>query len=363
MVKDKLHKALPYILRPLSWLYGAVTGVRNWLFEHNVLSVEEFDVPVVSIGNITVGGTGKTPHTEYVAEMLSTTYNLAILSRGYKRKTRGFILANSNSTPESIGDEPLQMYKKLGAHAKVAVCESRRKGIQELLRQFPDTQVILLDDAFQHRYVRPKVNIMLMDYNRPIYEDHLLPLGRLRESASQSERADIIVVTKCPPTMQPLDFRLIYKNLEIRPYQKLFFSEIAYGELTPVFPNDYPYNVDLSSLTARDTVMLVTGIANPRGFVRHFHSYPFKVVVSHFPDHHDFTREDIKKLQEKFNGLKGERKIIITTEKDAVRLSYNPYFPAAMKKSVYYMPISVRMLQAQEGSEFIPELIKSIEAS
>lgn len=362
MSNIKINKILPYVLKPLSWLYGAVTEVRNWLFEHNVLPVEEFDVPVVSIGNITVGGTGKTPHVEYVAGMLSTSYNIAVLSRGYKRKTKGFILANSNSTPESVGDEPLQIYKKHGARVKVAVCENRRKGINEILRQFPETQMILLDDAFQHRYVKPKVNVLLMDFNRPIYEDKLLPLGRLRESHRQSERADMIVVTKCPQNISPLDMRLIFKNLDIRPYQKLFFSNYVYEELRPVFPEDHPYHVDLSSLTAKDTVMLLTGVANPRGFVRHFRSYPFKVVVNHFPDHHDFTRDDIKNIKEKFVNLKGERKIILTTEKDAVRLSYNPYFPSSLKSSVFYIPISVRMIPSQDGTDFISELMKSIDA-
>lgn len=356
------HKILPYILKPLSWLYGLVTDVRNWLFDHNVLTVEEFDVPVVSIGNITVGGTGKTPHVEYVAGMLSTTYNIAVLSRGYKRKTRGFILANHNSTPESIGDEPLQIYQKFGARVRVAVCESRRTGIKEIMKLYPDTQMILLDDAFQHRYVKPKVNILLMDYSRPIYEDNMLPLGRLRENSDQTERADMVIVTKCPDNISPLDIRLISKNLEIRPYQKLYFSNYSYGDLLPVFANDRPYNVDLSSLNARDTVMLVSGIANPRGFVRHFKSYPFKVVVSHFPDHHDFSREDIEKIKEKFNSLKGERKIIITTEKDAVRLAYNPYFPTSLKQITYYMPISVRMMSSSEGGDFISDLMKAIDA-
>jgi len=178
-ISNPLHRVLPYVLKPMSWLYGMVTDVRNWLFDNGVLPVEEFDVPVVSIGNLTVGGTGKTPHVEYLAGVLSSTYNIAVLSRGYKRKTRGFILANSNSTPESVGDEPLQIYLKLGSRIKVAVCESRRKGIMEIIRQFPDTQLILLDDAFQHRYVKPKVNVMLMDYSRPVYDDSLLPYGLL----------------------------------------------------------------------------------------------------------------------------------------------------------------------------------------
>lgn len=322
----------------------------------------EYDVPVVNIGNITVGGTGKTPHVEYVAKMLSDSYRIVILSRGYKRKTSGFVLANSTSTPESIGDEPLQMYRKLGPAVRVAVCENRRKGIAEIMKQFPDTQLILLDDAFQHRYVLPKVNVLLMDYNRPIYEDYMLPLGRLRESFNQVERADMIIVTKCPDSLSPLDMRLVTKNLGIRPFQKLFFSKVDYSDVRPVFPEDRPYHVDISSLTARDTVMLITGIANPRGFIRHFRQCPFKRVVCHFPDHHDFSRADIESLQEKFNALKGERKIILTTEKDAVRLAYNPYFPTSLKPFVFYIPVSVRMIPTQDNADFISELIKSVDA-
>ena len=359
-MNSPLHKILPYVLRPLSWIYGGVTDVRNWLFDHKVFPTEEFDVPVVSIGNITVGGTGKTPHVEYVAGMLSSTFNIAVLSRGYKRKTRGFILANSNSTPDSIGDEPLQIYLKHGSRIKGAVCESSRRGIKELMRQFPETQLILLDDAFQHRYVKPKVNILLMDYNRPIYDDSLLPMGRLRESAHQRNRADMVVVTKCPSGLSPLSYRLISKKLELMPYQKLYFSNYKYGELTPVFPDDRPYHVDLGALTARDTVMLVTGIANPRGFVRYFKSYPFKVVVCHYPDHHDYSRADLEQLKDKFLGLRGERKIIITTEKDAVRLAYNPYFPPVLKQTTYYMPISVRLIPGLDGNDFIGDLVDAV---
>lgn len=355
-----INRILPYVLRPFSWIYGFVTDVRNWLFDHKVLPVEEFDVPVVSIGNLTVGGTGKTPHVEYVAGMLSASMNVVVLSRGYKRKTSGFILANGNSTPDTIGDEPMQIFKKLGAHVKVAVCEDRRAGIREIMRQFPDTEMIILDDAFQHRYVKPKVNVLLMDYNRPTYEDSLLPLGRLRESAHQTNRADMVIVTKCPVDLSPLSFRLISKKLELMPYQKLYFSNYRYGALEPVFPNDRPYHVDLNSLTSRDSALLISGIANPRGFVRHFNRMPFKVTVAHFPDHHDFSRDDLEKIKEKFLSLKGERKIIITTEKDAVRLAYNPYFPDVLKNIIYYVPISVRMLPGIEGDDFIGDLLVAV---
>lgn len=357
---NKVHTVLHYVLLPLSWLYGMVTGVRNWLFDHNVLPQEEYDVPVVTVGNLTVGGTGKTPHVEYILGMLAMEYNMAVLSRGYKRKTKGFIIANSNSTPDSIGDEPLQMYQKFGMRAKIAVCESRRKGIMELLRLFPDLQLIVLDDGFQHRYVKPKVSVLLMDYNRPVYDDHLLPLGRLRENARQTNRADMVVVTKCPDDLSPLQYRLVSKKLDLMPYQKLYFSNYSYGALLPVFPDDKPYHVQLSSLTERDSVMLLTGVANPRGFVRHFRNYPFKVKVCHYPDHHSFTRDDIRKIEAEFKALTGERKIILTTEKDAVRLAFNPYFPSALKPLTYFLPIAVRMIPGLDNLNFIEDLKKAI---
>lgn len=362
MANSNLSVALKYLLTPISWIYGCVTAVRNWMFDHHILPQEEFNVPIVSIGNIAVGGTGKTPHTEYVVGLLAMDYNIAVLSRGYKRKTKGFLIANSNSTPDSIGDEPLQMYQKFGSRVKVAVCESRRKGIKELIKQFPEISLIVLDDAFQHRYVLPKVSILLMDYNRPIYEDKILPLGRLRESAHQVNRADMVIVTKCPSNLNPLDFRLVSNNLDLMKFQKLYFSKYVYGGLMPAFPDDNPYDVSLGELTSSDTAMLITGIANPRGFVRHFKSYPFKKKVYHFPDHHDFSRDDIEKIEQKFNSLPGLRKIILTTEKDAVRLAYNPYYPAKLKKMTYFIPIAVNMVQAWDSEKFIADLKKEINA-
>ncbi|MDE7412525.1 MAG: tetraacyldisaccharide 4'-kinase [Muribaculaceae bacterium] len=354
---------MTYLLKPLSWLYGGVTGLRNWLFDHGVLPQEEFEIPVVSVGNITVGGTGKTPHVEYILANLSIDYKVAVLSRGYKRKTKGFVLANSLSTPQSVGDEPLQIYKKFGKNVKVAVCENRRKGIKELLKEFPDLELIILDDAFQHRYVKPKVSILLMDFHRPIYEDNLLPLGRLRESIGQVGRADMVIVTKCPEELPPLEYRLVTKKLDLMPYQSLYFSRYSYGALVPVFQDDDPYNVSLSTLSRKDGVFLVTGIANPRPLVRHLRRYEFKVKVAHFGDHHDFSRDDINIIKERFNTLTGERKIIVTTEKDAMRLMYNPYFPPELKKVIYYIPVNVRMEPGIEEGDFVADLRKAIEAS
>lgn len=363
MTAETKTKILKYVLTPFSWIYGVVTAVRNWLFDNHILPQEQFDVPIVSVGNLTVGGTGKTPHTEYIVGMLAMDYNTAVLSRGYKRRTKGFILANSNSTPDSVGDEPLQIFHKFGAKVKVAVCEDRRKGVRELMKQFPNIELIVMDDAFQHRYVKPKVSVLLMDYNRPLYDDHLLPLGRLRESPHQINRADMVIVTKCPNEITPLDFRLVQKNLDLMKFQKLYFSRYTYGGLLPVFPDDDPYRASLTEFTHNDTVLLVSGIANPRGFVRHFKNYPFKKKVCHFPDHHNFSRENLCNIEKMFDSLSGERKIILTTEKDAVRLAYNPYFPRHLKQITYFMPIAVKMINGLDSTDFISDLRKAIDSS
>lgn len=362
MKNQKLQKTLTYVMKPMSWLYGCVTGMRNWMFNQGILPQVEYDVPIVTVGNITVGGTGKTPHVEYILNRMSADHKIAVLSRGYKRKTRGFILANTHSTPETIGDEPLQIFRKFGSRVKVAVCENRRKGIKELLKQFPDLEMIVLDDGFQHRFVKPKVGVLLMDYSRPIYEDHLLPWGRLRENPHQMNRADMVIVTKCPEDIQPIDYRLVSKHLDLMSFQKLYFSHFNYGALEPVYADESPYHVSLRSLTERDAVLIITGIANPRSFIRHFKQYEVRPKVLHFADHHDYTREDMQQIRAKFLALSGERKIIVTTEKDAMRLMYNPYFPDDLKQVIYYLPISVKMDAGIDDSDFISDLRKAIEA-
>lgn len=361
MKKNVKDKILTGVLTPLSWIYGGVVWVRNKLFDFNILKQEEFDVPVVCVGNITVGGTGKTPTVEYIVSNLASVYNIAVLSRGYKRHTKGFIIANSKSTPDIIGDEPLQIYQKYGMKIKVAVCEDRRVGIRRLLEEYPQIDLIVLDDAFQHRFVKPKVSVLLMDYSRPVFKDHLLPLGRLRESPIAINRADMVVVTKCPEEMTPLAVRLVRKELDLMSYQKLFFSRYYYGGLMPVFSDDAPYHASLASLGPDDTVLLLTGVAHPRYFVRHFKQYSFKKKVFHFPDHHDFTRHDVEDIEQRFKSLPGKRRIIVTTEKDAVRLAHNPYYPQHLKPFTYYLPIAVNMVNLEGETEFIPALKAAIE--
>lgn len=356
--KDKI---IAWLLTPFSWLYGTAINIRNFLFDKHFIRAVEFDVPVVCVGNLTVGGTGKTPHVEYIVSQLRSRYNIAIVSRGYKRETKGFVLANSKSTPETIGDEPYQMYQKFGSFAKVAVCEKRSEAIQRLLDEFPEIDLVILDDAFQHRYIKPKVSVLLMDYNRPVNKDSLLPLGRLREPPEARYRAEILCITKCPTDQTQLNYRLWTKDVSPKPYQDLYFTNYEYQPLRPVFPEDSPYRVELESLTREDSMLLLTGIAHPRYFVQHFKQFPFKKKVMHYPDHHKFQRSDIERIESTFKGMKGKHKIIVTTEKDAVRLAGNPYFPHHLKPLIFYLPITVNVQEGLKGSDLIPNLIKRIE--
>ncbi|MDE6018112.1 MAG: tetraacyldisaccharide 4'-kinase [Muribaculaceae bacterium] len=356
----KLEKSLKCVLTPFSWLYGFGVFMRNKFFDWGIFKEVSFNVPVVGVGNITVGGTGKTPHVEYILECLRYKRNIAVLSRGYKRKTKGFIIASAKSTPDSIGDEPLQIYEKFGGTVKVAVCESRVKGVRQLIKEFPDLDLIVLDDSFQHRYIKPKLNIMLMDYSRPIYADDILPLGRLRESPQAIERADMVITTKCPASISALDMRIVSKHLNLMPYQKLYFSSFDYGGLIPVFPDECVKRVLINEIGAEDSVLLLTGIANPRPFVNHFRQYLFKKRVLHFPDHHDFKKADLNEILVKFNALSGKNKYIITTEKDAMRICHNPYFPHELMSQIFYIPIGVKMLDTNFGYDFVPDLLQAI---
>ncbi len=349
------------VLTPLSYIYKGIVVSRNWMFDHGILPQEEMDVPVVVVGNINVGGTGKTPHTEYIVEALSHDYRVGVLSRGYKRHTSGFILATNKLTPNDLGDEAYQIYRKFGSRITLAVCESRRKGIKEMLRIDPKIDVMVLDDAFQHRYVKPKVSVVLMEYARPVYEDNMLPLGTLREPAKGLLRADMVVVTKCPREIRPIDLNLIKKKLELFPSQELFFSSIQYYNLMPVFPEMVGTMPTLQQMDSCDALLIVTGIANHIPFVRFLKAFRTAIKVIHFGDHHNFTRDDFELIGKRYEAMSGNRKVIVTTEKDAVRMANNPYFPHELKKHVFYVPIKVTFDQPIVGQDFIGALKKKIQ--
>lgn len=340
-----------FLLWPISKIYGLVVYIRNRMFDLGIYKQEEFKTPIVCVGNLAVGGTGKTPHTEYIINILRNHYSIAVLSRGYKRHTKGFVMANRNSTPNEIGDEPYQMYQKFGENVIVAVCEKRCDGIRKINELAPNVDLIILDDAFQHRYVKPKVSIVLTEYYRPIFKDKLLPLGRLRESIAGLNRADFVIVTKCPEDIKPMNQREFEHNLNLYPYQKLYFSKYSYGPLTPVFNDNVTYIPELSWMSQNDTLLAISGIANPRPFVRYLKQFKAKVGVKIFEDHHKFTEHDYSEIIGKLNTIPGEKKYIITTEKDAVKFKNDKNFPAELKSVIYYIPIQVLFLNSTEPFE------------
>ncbi len=336
-------------LIPFSWLYGLGVNIRNRLFNAGILKEKEYDLPIICVGNITVGGTGKTPHTEYLIRLLKPDYKIAVLSRGYKRNTRGFILADEKSTPKTIGDEPYQIYNKF-PDVLVAVDENRNRAIENLLNlnkeRVPD--VILLDDALQYRYVKAGFNILLTDFRRPIYEDKLLPAGLLREPVKAKTRANAVIVTKCPEEILPIDFRIAEKHLDLYPYQQLFFTSFEYLKLKPLFSKELKEQ-DLSILNKEVSVLLVTGIASSKYLYNMLLSFGCKVEHLNYPDHYSYTKADVEKIDKAYNKLDSDKKIIIVTEKDAVKFINNKLQNKNLEESGYYLPIDVRFLQDKKA--------------
>ena len=330
-------------LLPLSWLYGLGVRFRNFLFDVGILKSQDYKVPIISVGNITVGGTGKTPHVEYLAKLLKDQFKVAVLSRGYKRKSHGYVLADKDTPMRQIGDEPYQMRQKFPG-ITVAVDKNRRRGIARLTED--DTiDVILLDDAFQHRYVKPGINILLVDYHRLIIYDKLLPAGRLREPLPGKNRADIVIVTKCPKELKPMEYRVITRAMNLYAYQTLYFSTLEYGELRPVFPQ-VRSSLTLSQLSSHN-VLLLTGIASPRQLSEDLKSLVKSITPMAFADHHHFTQKDLLRLSATFEAMPSP-KVIITTEKDATRLNDAGELGDELRKAFYVIPVNIKFMLEQE---------------
>jgi len=313
-------------------MYFFIVWLRNKLFDLQILKFKKFDIPIISVGNITVGGTGKTPHIEHlIKEFLPE--KVAVLSRGYKRKTKGFVLADKNCTAQTIGDEPYQIFRKF-PEVLVAVDKNRVQGIEKLLALPYPPDVILLDDAFQHRYVTPSDNILLINYNRPIFEDRILPYGRLRESVTAIERADKVIVTKCPENLSENDKNYFIKN--IGKYKKLpiAFSSFKYSKPINIFTQK-PIDIDI-----KKNFLVVTGVVNATGLYEYLQNFAEKIYKMKFSDHHNFTKKDIKKIEQKFSTLPSGS-LIITTEKDRARLLDNPFISNELKEKMFYVEIEV----------------------
>jgi tetraacyldisaccharide 4'-kinase len=330
-----------YWLAPVALLYEMGVRLRNQLFNWGILPSEEFAIPLISVGNLAVGGVGKTPHVEYLIRLLKDKYRVAVVSRGYKRRTKGYVLATGESTYQEIGDEPFQMKRKFPG-IQVAVDSNRRRAIRNLLA-LPEgerPEVILLDDAFQHRYVTPSLSVALTDYHRLSYRDKLLPVGRLREPLAGIRRADAVIVTKCAEGLKPIDYRIISDEMGLLAHQELYFTHILYGGLEPLFPAREAAP-GRSRIQEGDEVLLLAGIASPERFIEEVKKHTARVTPMLYPDHHRYTKQDIRRINEAFGRMQPADRYILTTEKDAARLWGNPAVPEEWKEALYYLPITI----------------------
>lgn len=331
-------KFLRYSTFPFAILYWLVVVIRNKLYDWEILTSKSYRIPNIGVGNLVVGGSGKSPIIEYLVKLLLPDHRVATLSRGYGRKTSGFIEANAFSTPTEIGDEPTQFKQKF-PNVKVVVSENRQLGMDHLI---DNSDVVLLDDAFQHRKVKLGLSILLFDYNTMFENDWMLPMGNRREPISAKERADVIVITKTPDIFSPMERRRISSLFKINAKQHLFFSFLKYGEMRVL--NATQAELKINQIPTETSVIALSGIANPALFHNYIQSKKFKKITPiTFQDHHEFSVRDFQKINEVFDELASERKIILTTEKDAMRLKFSENYKMISNLPIYYIPIEAEM--------------------
>ena len=338
------------LLYPFALIYGTVAALRRWLYRSGLCKAYQAPIPTISVGNLSVGGTGKTPHVEYLIRLLSNQYKIATLSRGYKRKTKGFVLANDidpqQLSAELIGDEPLQFFTKF-PHIKVAVDEKRKDGIQQLLQCFPDLQYIILDDCYQHLQVKPNLNILITEYQNPYTKDYPLPLGRLREFRSAARYADMVIVSKCPADMTEVQRSEMAQLLKLQDYQQLYFTTMRYGELTALNECGKKQQV-----TAQTEVVVLTAIAHPEPLVEYL-SEKFNIIHHYrFADHHYFSEKEIEEIYFRFFYENSENRVLVTTEKDSMRLIYSNMSKILEDIPLFVQPIEPKFLFQGEEQIF-----------
>jgi tetraacyldisaccharide 4'-kinase len=333
------------LLSPLALLYGMGVSIINVLYDTGFLKASRFNIPVISVGNLSIGGAGKTPHIEYLIEMLSEYIYVATLSRGYKRITKGFRFVTWQDTALTAGDEPMQ-YRKKYRDIVVAVSESRAYAIPQILKDFPQTQLILLDDAFQHRAVQPGLNILLTAYDALFTDDYLLPAGRLREWRSSYKRADMIIVSKCPPLLSETARRATIEEIRPLPHQTVFFSYYSYGH--PFHFHDSDKKILLDDTT---DVILLSAIANTSYLMQYVENQVAGVIQIEFSDHHLFDKGDIEKIIRVYHQLDSTNKLVLTTEKDAMRLALHSELIVSSGLPLYVLPAKVQF-HFDEGKQF-----------
>lgn len=357
-MQEKKITFLQVLLSPITLIYRTIIVFRNYCFDWGIINSEEFKLPVISVGNITVGGTGKTPHIEYLINLLKDEFRLATLSRGYKRKTNNFMIADQSSTAIEIGDEPRQLKQKF-PNITVAVDKKRVNGINQLLKLPNLVEIVLLDDAFQHRHVKPGKSILLIDYNRLITKDYIMPSGRLREPATSRIRADIILITKSPERIKPIEMRNIVSEMNLQLHQHLFFSTIKYDQFKAVFSSENTRTVEDFKIK-KAPLILLTGIANPRPLRKYARSISTEIHEITYPDHHVYSKKDIKNIENKYLALENPDALILTTEKDAMRIQ-GLEIGETLRAALYYVSIQVEFLNddQEEFNNLILNYVRS----
>ncbi len=343
-----------FLLAPISWIYGLVISVRNRLYDAGVKKSITFDIPIICVGNITVGGTGKTPMCEMLIDHFGHSHRVALLSRGYGRRTKGYLEVTVGMSYRNSGDEPKQIKMKF-PEAVVVVCEDRIEGVERIRREHPEVNLIILDDGFQYRRLTPKLNIVMVDYTRPIDKDKLLPLGRLRDQRKQMKRAHYVVVTKCPTGMTPLDRRIIRNGLELLPFQNLSFTRAVAGAPYPAFAG-----TEREHVTAGSPVLAMAAIGNPAQFVDGLRSKYNVVDELLFRDHHPYHVRDLRKMESMLSGTP-EGTVIITTEKDAVKLGSGTKIPKNLRSRIFVQPVGMGFL-AETKDDFFKKLEYDVRA-
>ncbi len=335
---------LKLFLAPLSWIYGIVIAVRNWLYDEGLRKSVSFDIPVVCVGNITVGGTGKTPLCEALIEHFRKEYNVGLISLGYGRKTKGYREVIPGASWRSVGDEPKQI-KTRYPDTVVVVCKNRVEGIRRMTSEHPEVNLVIMDDGFQYRRLTPKLNIVMMDYTRPIYKDRLLPSGRLRDQRKQMRRAHYVVVTRCPSGITPLDRRIIRNNLDLLPFQNLSFTRVVPGAVYPAFPAD----AEKKQIAAGTKVVAMAALGNPEPFVEGLRKKYRLMDELLWGDHHPYVVRDVRRMQEALRDA-GDDAVIVTTEKDAVKFGNGAKIPPELRARLFVQPIEMGFIEESKES-------------
>ena len=327
-----------FLLFPAALVYGLIVRIRHWLFNRGYLKSISFSLPVISVGNLSLGGTGKTPFVEYLVRLLSEQYKVATLSRGYGRNTTGFLIGDQFSGHQDVGDEPMQYIRKFGNKITVAVDEDRCRGVSYLMENDNNLEVVLLDDAFQHRYIKPGISLLLTDFNKLYKEDYLLPVGTLRDIVLSAKRADIIIVTKTHRVLSPISKQRVLEVLNPDKNQLVYFSYIDYGHLLAM-----PGSEDFEVPKNISKIIMFSGMVNANPLEEHLRFQCNELVVFNFPDHHVYSRRDLQKIKKAYDDAYERKKLIVTTEKDAMRLLNSPYLSELKYLPLFYIPIKVRL--------------------